>query len=206
MNLYLRLLLAWLRSKRLGTLSPVVPLSTAFRVWPTDLDAFGHMNNGRYLQIMDVARFEWMVRCGMTSAMVKGKWSALLGGTLMRYRYALKPFQPYRVTTQLIFWDELWVYIEHRFINQKGRQVAAGIARAGMRKDGAWVSPQGALDDLFPGCCCPNEPAYLSAWLQAEAGWLPKVRAERARRMAVGKTPSITSTASNTVGNVLVDR
>src|SRR5687768_16441057 len=33
-----------------------------FHVWPGDLDFFGHMNNGRFLTLMDSGRFDIMAR------------------------------------------------------------------------------------------------------------------------------------------------
>ena len=60
MNLYLRLLLIWLRNWRSGIAHHQHVARTSFRVMPHDIDMFGHMNNGRYLQIMDVARVDWM--------------------------------------------------------------------------------------------------------------------------------------------------
>ena len=48
-----------------GSLDVMGTSVLTMRVWPTDLDMNVHMNNGRYLQIMDVARAEWMMRTGV---------------------------------------------------------------------------------------------------------------------------------------------
>ena len=32
------------------------------RVWPNDLDTNAHMNNGRYLTLMDLGRFDLMTQ------------------------------------------------------------------------------------------------------------------------------------------------
>ena len=56
MNLWLRLLL---RSLTLSFRAPVPPLGpclTRFRVLPLDLEPLGHVNNGRYLTWLDLAR------------------------------------------------------------------------------------------------------------------------------------------------------
>ena len=53
MNLYLRLLLVWLRNIPAKKRHHSHGANSRFRVLPHDLDAFGHMNNGRYHQIMD---------------------------------------------------------------------------------------------------------------------------------------------------------
>jgi acyl-ACP thioesterase len=65
MNLYFRLLRRLLSSLFEPAAHYTAPVESRFRVLPLDLDAFGHMNNGRYLQIMDVARTHWMIRTGV---------------------------------------------------------------------------------------------------------------------------------------------
>ncbi len=59
MNLYLRLFLLGLRLRlppcdRAAALA-VTEARTPFRVLPTDLDTLMHVNNGRYLTLMDLA-------------------------------------------------------------------------------------------------------------------------------------------------------
>ncbi|NNC65690.1 MAG: thioesterase family protein, partial [Gammaproteobacteria bacterium] len=99
MNLYLRLLLVWLRNIAEAKRHYSHRAESRFRVLPHDIDAFGHMNNGRYLQIMDVARLEWMLQTQVAGAIRKNRWSPVLGGGAIRYRHSLTLLQPYRVHT-----------------------------------------------------------------------------------------------------------
>jgi acyl-CoA thioesterase FadM len=46
----------------------------AFRVLPTDLDIYRHMNNGRYLSIADVARFDMLRRTGLWEMLNRHGW------------------------------------------------------------------------------------------------------------------------------------
>ena len=43
------------------------------RVWPNDLDTNAHMNNGRYLTLMDLGRFDLMTQCGLVGTVLKKK-------------------------------------------------------------------------------------------------------------------------------------
>ncbi|MDZ7768826.1 MAG: acyl-CoA thioesterase [Woeseiaceae bacterium] len=169
MNLYFRLLRAYLNGLMGGRLKHSDAAESRFRVWLHDLDAFGHMNNGRYLQIMDVARTEWMTRVGVFAAMRRHKWSALLGGGVVRYRYSLRMLQVYRVRTRLLHWDRRWFYLEHAFIDKSGRCVAAGVTRAGIRGNGNWVPAVQVVAavgaDADPP---PVAPPYLRTWLKLE--------------------------------------
>ena len=151
MNLYLRLLLALSRGLLADRLDYRSYLISSFRVWPHDIDAFGHMNNGRYLQIMDVARTDWMARVGVVETMFRNRWTAVIGGGLIRYRHALKPFQRYEVKTRLLSWDQRWWYLEHVFVDQRGRQVAIGVSRAGIRQKRGWLATEDMIDALVPG-------------------------------------------------------
>jgi acyl-CoA thioesterase FadM len=168
MNLYLRLLRSLLRGLVAPRISPFEAAESYFRVWINDIDVFGHMNNGRYMQIMDAARVEWMVRCGVAGAMWRNRWSAIVGGGMMRYRHSLHVVQRYCVRTRLLFWDTRWFYLEHTFIDSNERVVAAGIARAALRHSAGWVDTQRVVAEVAPQATVLTEPAFLRDWLAAE--------------------------------------
>ena len=168
MNLYFRLLAALVSGFRAPRLAHDAVFTKNFRVWLHDLDVFGHMNNGRYLQIMDVARTEWMTRTGVLSAMWSYKWSAVLGGGLTRYRRSLKLFQKYQVRTQLIHWDERWFFFEHVFVDAQGRRVAVGISRAALRSGADWVHTSDIVTEVAAGATTPPAPEFLANWLNLD--------------------------------------
>ena len=181
-NLYLRILLTLLRMRRREPLGIDQPVITNHRVWPLDIDCFGHMNNGRYLQVMDLSRFAWMVRAGVLRAMRQQGWNALIGGVVIRYRRALKPLQSYRVETHLASWDDHWWYLQHRFVAQSERTIAIGAARCGLRCRGGWVPATEVLEILGPGMRPPLAPEYVETWMQTEnALWSQGARPERRR-------------------------
>lgn len=168
MNLYLRLLFVFLTTIGKPTLHPRVPTSRVFRVMPWDIDAFLHMNNGRYSQIMDVARIDWMRRSRILDAVIKNRWGGLLGGSLIRFRRSLKPFQRYRVWTEVVSWDERWFFLEHRFETLEGKLVAIGLTRAGLQARGKWVSTEAVVNAVVPGLKSPQHPKRVLDWLNAD--------------------------------------
>ena len=168
MNLYLRLLVIWLRTAFRPRQHPFIPTITHFRVRPWEIDVFGHMNNGRYLQIMDLARVDWMRRCGVADVAVANRWGALLGGQLIRFRRALKPFQRYSVKTRLLGWDERWFFIEHVFETADGREAAVAISRAALRKSGGWVPTAEMAGAVIPGTPSPELPPAVRRWLESD--------------------------------------
>jgi len=169
MNLYLRLLITlFLAPRRRGTHHRAV-CEKRFRVWPHDIDLFGHMNNGRYLQIMDVARADWMLRTGVAALMWRNRWAGVLGGGFTRYRHALRPLATYRVRTRLLYWDHRWFYFEHRFIDDQGRTAAVGLSRAALRGRDGWIDSTEVVAGIDPGASPPPAPDYLDAWQQLDS-------------------------------------
>ena len=168
MNLYLRLLLVWLRNLTGAKRHYSCATESRFRVLPHDLDAFGHMNNGRYLQIMDVARADWMLQTGVAAVLREHRWSPILGGGVVRYRHSLKLLQEYRVRTRLLGWEHRWFYLEHCFFDKHDRCVAIGVKRAGLRSRNAWVPAEEVADCVHPGAMSPVIPAHVYDWINLE--------------------------------------
>lgn len=138
MNLYLRLF--WLilmhRFKPPITLSDGIERS--MRVTPGDLDVNGHVNNGRYLTLVDLAVIEFFLRARLLFPALRRGWRPLAGGVMISYRRGLRPFERYRLRFRLQSWDERWNYFRFEFI----RDADGRIAAVGYLK-GALVGPRG---------------------------------------------------------------
>ena len=112
---------------------PLDPLGTSilvFRVWPNDLDVNVHMNNGRFLSVMDLGRFDLSFRTRLGRVMLRNRWRALVGGVTIRYRRSLDPFEAYELHTRILGWDAKWFFLEQRFLKQNGDLAAEGVVRA----------------------------------------------------------------------------
>ena len=129
MNLLLRLITTLLGARRRSRLGPLDESVISLRVLPTDLDANMHMNNGRYLSIMDLGRFDLTVRNGLLGATLRRGWRPVVGSVVIRFRRSLDPFQRYALRTRAICWDEKWIYLEQRF-EREGELAAIGLVKA----------------------------------------------------------------------------
>ncbi len=143
MNLWFRIvwvvLLAWFRPR---LLPPTDVSCVSFRAWPLDLDINGHINNGRYLTLMDLGRMDYTLRTGLIRAVIKRGWSPILSAATVRFRREIRLFQAFTIETRLITWRTSDVIIEHRFILKKsGATAAICLQRAGFydRKAKAFV-------------------------------------------------------------------
>jgi acyl-CoA thioesterase FadM len=176
MNLVFRLLktlLLWLlRPTRRGILDESV---VHFRVWPNDLDTNLHMNNGRYLTLMDLGRLDLLLRNGSISHVIRKRWYPVLAGTLIRFRRPLNLFQPFAIHTRIVTWDSKWVYLEQRIL--RGREL---ILQAYLK--GVFMGSKGSvpITDLMALMGVretpPPMPAGLSAWLDAESKLIREAR------------------------------
>ncbi len=87
-----------------------------FRVWPTDIDLLLHMNNGKYLSVMDIARYDMIQRNGILQTFQREGWYTVVVGQTISYRKSLKPGQKYCIESRILGMDEKAVYVEQRFV------------------------------------------------------------------------------------------
>ncbi|XP_073971400.1 protein THEM6 [Rhodnius prolixus] len=100
-----------------------------------DLDlVFKHMNNARFVRDLDFCRFHFYDRTGLYNEMVKRKTDALQAATNIRYRRVIPLFSFFKIITQMIYWDDKSVYLEHKFITNDGFIRAVVLSKATMLK------------------------------------------------------------------------
>ena len=131
MNLWLRLLAYLLSTPFRPALDGAHDASKlSFRVWPHDLDVSLHMNNARYLAMMDIGRLDILVATGLWRAVLHNRWTPIASKVAIRYRRELKLFQLIRLETRILTWDETNVVMEQIFVNVGGRRDGQVAARA----------------------------------------------------------------------------
>jgi YbgC/YbaW family acyl-CoA thioester hydrolase len=168
-NLAIRLLkvilLFFLKGPRRGGL--LDEYRVRFRVWPNDLDTNGHMNNGRYLTLLDLGRLDLLLRTGAFKVVFRRKWYPVLGSCQIRFRKPLNLFQKFEIATRIAGWDEKWILIEQRMIRD-GRTVTHAYLK------GVFVGSQGTvpisqvLEKMGVTQAAPELPPAFTAWLAAE--------------------------------------
>lgn len=107
-------------------------------VLPNDLDFNGHVNNGRYLTLADVARMDYVLRTGAAKVALALRARPIVGDAMAKFRRDLKPFQRYTIETRMLGWDEKWSFVEHRFVRH-GRVLGVVLMR------GLFLGPDGPL-------------------------------------------------------------
>jgi acyl-CoA thioesterase FadM len=165
MNMHLRLgkiiLRGFLRKEHAHDAEIVSVLS--MRVWPMDLDANLHQNNGRYLSCMDLGRFDIAFLLGLHRPMFKQRWQPLLGSSTIRYRKSLVAFQRFELMTTIAGWDEKWVFMQQAFLVEK-ETIALGATKVLFRDLNGNVPTQKVLDHAKITTQSPELPQWILDW------------------------------------------
>lgn len=139
MNLYLRLLLLFIKSTWKPRLSIIDKSVLKFFVLPNDLDINMHMNNGRFNSIMDLGRVDIMLRTGLLKLVYRKGWFGVVGTIHTHFRRPLKLFQAYELHSQIIYWDDKWTWIEHKMFS-KNKLICQAIVQTLIRGKGENIS------------------------------------------------------------------
>jgi acyl-CoA thioesterase FadM len=163
----LRLVANVTRSSLRGRLGALDESVLTMRVWPTDLDTNGHMNNGRYLTLMDFGRTDLLIRAGLARQALRRRWVPALGGATVVFRRSLRPMRLYELRTRVVCWDDKWFYFEQRF-DRHGATYAHALARGLLLERGVKVPPSEAVLAMGGPAQSPPMSDAVRAWNAAE--------------------------------------
>jgi acyl-CoA thioesterase FadM len=141
---------------------------------PTDIDILRHMNNGRYLSLFDLGRWDLLVRTGIWDAMSSHGWYAVVSSETITFRKSLQLWQRFVVESRMLGHDDRAVYMEHRAVVD-GEVYARAIVRARLlKKSGGTLSH----DELFAAVGRPEGVPDVEPWVHewAAASALPSTR------------------------------
>ena len=149
MNLYLRLLLIYLQAKRATPITlDDLRNQLNLMVFPNDLDISLHVNNGRYLTLCDLSRFDLFVRTGLLEVMRQRKWMPLVAYHDMNYKSSLKIFQMFSLEMHIKDYDSKYFYSEHIF-TRGDKIVAQGVSHSVIRGREGVIPPQDVVDAVL---------------------------------------------------------
>lgn len=179
MNVIWRTALAFLaarrRLRRGQGLAPTAVSSIRLTTLPTDIDILRHMNNGRYLSLFDLGRWDLLVRTGLYDAMKQRGWYAVVSNETVTFRKSLVLWQRFDVESRFIGHDEKALFMEHRAVVD-GEVYARVVMRARMlRRSGGTVSHE----EFFGALGRPEDVPGVEDWIHdwAAASALPSTKA-----------------------------
>lgn len=148
------------------TLAPLEILNEdriRMHVWPNDIDLNMHMNNARYLSVMDFARTHLLARTRLLDHILRSRWQPLVGAVWMTYRRSLPLFSAFEISSRLVCWDERWFYIEQTFTGREGL-AAVGWVKGALRNARGGVDPQTVIAGVAPSVVSPPMPQSIATW------------------------------------------
>jgi YbgC/YbaW family acyl-CoA thioester hydrolase len=137
-----------------------------FRVLPTDLDLYRHMNNARYLNYMEASRWGYQTRFGFLNLCLKNRWTAPIAKIEILYLKELKLLEQFSVETRLVKYDAKWFYIYQEFRDHR-RVCAKALVKSVLRSRAGTVPIAKAIEQLR------LDPKKVHA-PESETGWLEK--------------------------------
>lgn len=164
------------RLRREGRLEPTGISRIRVTTLPTDLDVLRHMNNGRYLSLFDLGRWDLLTRTGMADAMRQHGWYGVVSAETVTFRKSLELWQRFDIESRLLGHDDKTIYLEHRAVVD-GEIYARAIIRSRMlKRAGGTLSHK----ELFAAIGRPDGLPEVEPWMQdwADASALPSTRAE----------------------------
>jgi YbgC/YbaW family acyl-CoA thioester hydrolase len=173
MHLLLRTLLLLFTSSRRPPLSVWDASSLPLRVLPTDVDIAVHVNNGMYFSLMDLGRFDLMVRSGVFKKMRRRGWSPVAAGETISFRKSLQLWQRYTIETRIVGLDAKAIYFEQRMVADGEIYARAHIATRLVSK-GRPVSQEEIIAEFGEPPVGLELPEWIHEWRENNA--LPGAR------------------------------
>jgi YbgC/YbaW family acyl-CoA thioester hydrolase len=160
MHVIIRTLWILFASRRRPSLSIWDTASLPLRVQLTDIDIAMHVNNGMYLSLMDLGRFDLMIRSGIWNVMRRKGWSPVVNAETITFRKSLQLGQRYSIETRIMGFDERAIYFEQRMVHDGEIYARAYIATRLLSSQGPVTNA-----DIFEAFGNPPADMVLPGWI-----------------------------------------
>lgn len=176
MNKLLRTWWTMWRSRRAPRLAITEVGRIRMRVRPTDIDSLGHINNGVYLSLADLGRFDLLVRSGTWAVLRRNGWYPVVANATISYRRSLDLWQRYVLETRLVGLDDRAVYLEQRFVVDGEIHAVLHLRGRFLKRSGGTVSAAEIAE-----ACGIRESLPVPEWMQR---WAADVALPSSRQSA----------------------
>jgi len=132
LNRWIRFLILFIMSQFRKRINWDEESSLNFRVWITDAD-LSLMNNSVMIMMTELGRIDLILRTGFLKYAKRNGLYLPLASISVQFIRPLKRFQNFQLITQLIYWDNKWIYFSHR-ITSKGKTIAVALAKTTVKK------------------------------------------------------------------------
>ncbi|MGR3714316.1 MAG: acyl-CoA thioesterase [Shimia sp.] len=139
------------------------------RCWPSDIDLWMELNNGRTLTLFDLGRIPLARRNGLIGALRANQWGMTMAGVSVRYRRRIRTFEKITMRSRAVFWDDRFVYLEQSMWKQNGECANQALYRAAITGSDGIVSLFAVMDAMENAEPTPAAPDWVKNWIEADA-------------------------------------
>ena len=131
------------------------------------------MNNGVYLTLLDLARFDLMKRANTWQRLKKQKVHPVVVQESITFRKSLTPWLKFQVETKILGWDEQAFFVGQRFV-VKGEIYAEAVVKLRFLKSPKGTPTPNEINEMAGGWTAeiPQLPEWVIQWNKAAS--LPK--------------------------------
>lgn len=161
---YFRMLTFWLRSIFIyeKNLKKILDENSFFiRTMPTECNFFMIMDNCAYNKILDLSKFYILLHYRKFGLVIKRKWKPLTVSLDMSLIRPIKVLQKYRISSKVLYWENSYIYMEHKFfIKDKLHATALSKSCFMIGKKLVQDDDLNALYDMKS----PSKPDVIAKW------------------------------------------
>lgn len=140
---------------------------TQLRVQLPDLDLYLHVNNGVYLQMMDLGRSNLLADLGAFGPLKDRGWYPVVAASTLTHRRSMRLGERFEITSRVLGWDERVVYLEQVFTRRDDRVARGIVAGRFLTRTGGRVSAPDVARVLGGDVVSPPLPDDVAGWAVA---------------------------------------
>lgn len=146
---------------------------------PWDLDIWAELNNGRSLTLYDLGRIPLALRTGLFATLRREGWGLTMAGVSVRWRRRVRAFQRFEMRSAFVACDARFLYC-HQAMFRGDAALSAALYRVAVTGPDGIVAMPRVMAALGAPDWRPRPPAWVSAWIAAEATrpWPPEIPRE----------------------------
>ena len=143
--------------------------------WPSDIDPWMEMNNGRMLTIFDLGRVPFVRRIPINKAMSERGWRMTIAGNTVRYRRRIRLFAKIDMRTRILGRDARFFYF-HQTMRIRGEAASSGLFRVAVVGDTGIIPTDEVAKQMAVPEWNPALPEWVNNWITAESHrtWPPE--------------------------------
>jgi len=163
MRLRLRLLYIFFKSLFIKKKSSVLDDTILkLMVFPNDVD-IKYVTNDRYLSFMDLGRIFFIFSYTNILLMIRKKWIPVATNIFIQYRYPLKLFQTFNLSTRIVWWDHKHFYLTQKF-EKNNRVLCSAIVCATFMSEKGLVPTSDILQAMNKEAIRPEKPDFIETF------------------------------------------